>query len=62
MAITNDSYAEDLNQIRDKQVAVLDEIDQIQTRSGHLPPEIAQIQADALSLVHAIDEIREKSQ
>lgn len=57
MASTNDSYAEDLNQIRDKEVAVLDEIDAIQRRHGILPHEIEKIQSDALAIVYEIDQI-----
>ncbi len=60
MATTNDSYVDDLNQIRDKEVAVLDEIDAIQKRHGILPSEIEQIQSDALAIVFEIDTIIER--
>ena len=60
MAATNDNYIDDLNQIRDRQTAVLDEIDEIQTRHGVLPHEIEKIQSDALAIIYDIDELKKR--
>jgi len=57
---TDDTYIDELNQLRDRQTAVLDEIDKIRDRFGILPAAIERIQGDALKIVHDIDEIRER--
>ena len=57
----NDNYSDDLAQIHERQMAVLEEIDEIRERHGILPPEIEKIQRDALSIVHDIDQLRERN-
>ncbi|CAN5355451.1 hypothetical protein BH10ACI2_BH10ACI2_00310 [soil metagenome] len=60
MTNSNDTYTDDLNQIRERQTAVLDEIDEIQKRHGVLPHEIEKLQSDALSIIYDIDEIKKR--
>lgn len=57
---TDDTYIEDLNQIKDRQKAVLDEIDRIREKYGTVPKAIEEIQANAVAAVIEIDAIRER--
>jgi hypothetical protein len=61
MSTDDDIYIRDLNQIRDHQLAMLGEIDEIRLRSqGTLPDEIERIRKDAQKTLDDIDEIRER--
>lgn len=62
MTVTNDTYVRDLNQIREKQLEVLEEIDEIQKRHGILPHEIEKIQGEALAIIHEIEQIQQRRQ
>lgn len=62
MTQKNSSYEQDLNQIRERQVAVLAEIDEIQERYGTLPAELAKIQSDALGIVHKLEGLCQRSE
>ncbi len=57
----NDNYIHDLNQIRERQLATLDEIDQIKDRyTGATLDEIEWIQNHNLKVLFEIDEIRKR--
>lgn len=57
----NDTYIDELNQIRERQLAVIDEIDTIKSRyRNQIPADLEKIQGDALMIVHDIDEIRKR--
>jgi hypothetical protein len=60
---TNDNFIEELNQLRDRQMEVLDEIDAIRGRhEGETLGEIDKIQSGALLVILDIDEIRKRVQ
>lgn len=61
MTKPNDNYGNDLNQIRERQQAVVDEIEKLRERSGGIMPiEIEQIRSDALEILDELDEIRKQ--
>lgn len=60
MTQPNFNFSDDLEQIRERQMAVLEEIDAIRERNGTLSPEIDRIQANALAIVYEIDEIKKR--
>lgn len=61
MTNSNDSFLDELNQIRERQADVLDEIDRIkENRSGSELRDIEQIQSNALKIIFEIDEIKDR--
>lgn len=57
----NDTYIGELNQLRESQIAVVDQIDRIRdSYHGQIPADLERIQNDALKIIHDIDEIRER--
>lgn len=57
----NDTYLGELNQIREKQLGVIAEIDEIKERyANQIPADLEKIQGDALMIVIEIDEIKKR--
>lgn len=63
MSQPNDSYIEALNQIRERQIAVLEEIDRVREKHHNsIPAELERIQGEALRIVHDLEEISERQE
>lgn len=62
MTNANDSYEKELNQIRERQQAVIDEIERVREANGGIvPTEIETIRADSLRILDEIDELRKQA-
>jgi hypothetical protein len=65
MTQLKNSFSDDLEQIRARQVAVLEDIDAIRERSAELPKDtediLDKIQKDALSAIHEIEQIKKQN-
>lgn len=56
----NDSYIDELNQLRIRQSEVLDTLDEIRERNNNtIPSELEKIRSDALTILMEIDKVRE---
>lgn len=65
MTQLKDSFSDDLEQIRARQVAVLEDIDAIRERSAALSKDtedvLDKIQKDALSAIHEIEQMQKQN-
>lgn len=61
MTNVNDTYIGELNQIRERQTAVLDEIERIRADyHNQIPAELEDIRNNALDILKQIDEIKDR--
>lgn len=57
MADTNSNYESDLRSIQERELAVLDEIEVIQSRNGVVSRDIDRIRTRTMETIYEIDEI-----